>query len=58
MSDELKELKALVRRFLKVTAWVPFRAVDLNCTKDECYELLEKLRAASQTAKKRSSAGK
>jgi hypothetical protein len=57
MSDELKELKSLVRRFLKVTACVPFRPCDLNCTQDEAYRLLDKLHDASKARKKKHTIG-
>jgi hypothetical protein len=56
--DELKELKSLLRRFLKVTAVVPFRTADLLCTQDECLALVDKLRAASRTTKRRSKTSK
>ena len=58
MSNELKELKAMVRRFLKVTACVPFRQIDLNCSQQEAYNLLDKLHSASRPSKKRSKADK
>jgi hypothetical protein len=51
MRDELKELKSLVRRFLKVTACVPFRTPDLCCTQDELQMLLDRMREASRPAK-------
>ena len=58
MSNELKELKALVRRFLAVTASVPFRQIDLNCSQQEAYVLLDALHAASRPSKKRRKATK
>ncbi|NBW21874.1 MAG: hypothetical protein EBR82_79360 [Caulobacteraceae bacterium] len=56
--DELNELKRLVRRFLKVTACVPFRPCDLNGTQEEARDLLYELQDASRPSKKRSKASK
>lgn len=51
MSDELKRLKSLVRRFLKEIRYVPLRAVD--CDQFAVEELWVKLRDAAKPEKRK-----
>jgi len=53
MSDELKSLKSLVRKFLKVTNGLPLRQVDMSPDRDDAYELLDRLYIATLPARKR-----
>lgn len=46
MSDELSELKSLVRRFLKEIQGVPMRAID--CDQETVHELKEELYEATR----------
>lgn len=51
MNDKLKQLKSLVRRFLKKIRYVPLRAVD--CDQFAVEELCAKLRDATKPKRRK-----
>jgi hypothetical protein len=48
--EELRQLKALVRKFLKETQYVPYRAVDCD---PSVHDLIDQMHAAVKPSRKR-----